>query len=254
MKKFWEIDINNSTANLIADNFEYKIRFTIELVDNGIFVKQKELINGEESILNISFVSNLDTYMKNLAKELDFLYLRKTFETSIQCDMTLKDMYKIEDNLYVSEDSEIYVFVNDTFIETNFATITPNINKDTPINLVKLTILDMENITYKGHIIDFINKTMDGVRFFHYVAEDFKDNKEKKNLDKQDVELLINNECDILVLNDTKQYMYSNYTSISEKHDSKDAYLLGILEEVLCENKINEEVLSFNDVQKKLEL
>jgi hypothetical protein len=181
--------------------------------------------------------------MRILGDEFKLLHLTEKVEFLNETDDNDVKMYKIEDNIYVSRNGEICLLTATGFEDTDYQTAITNIDENISKNLIKSTIYDSENIKYNGHIINTLTETIDNIKYLEFDSFDFEDEDlddfEEQGLTKEDGELLINDECNILKINDTKLYIYDNYSSFSNENNLQDIELLETLEEVLYDNKMD---------------
>lgn len=251
MRVYWNIDINNKTAELKNEDIILKFIYDLELENGTFIIKKKATL--EESQLDSQAAAKIPKLMRILGDEFKLLHLTEKVEFLNETDDNDVKMYKVEDNIYVSQYGEICILNQFGFEDTDYQTAITNIDENIPKNLVKSTIYDSENIKYNGHIINTLAETIDNIRYFEFDSEDFEpelDDFEEQGLTKEDGELLINDECNILKINDTKLYLYDNYSSLSSEEDIKAVELLEILEEVLYDDKM--EFLSWKEVLEKI--
>lgn len=247
MRVYWNIDINNKIAELKNEDILLKFIYDLELMGAGAFIIKK-IATLEESQLDSQAAAKIPKLMRILGDEFKLLHLTEKVEFLNETDDNDVKMYKVEDNIYVSQNGEICILNQFGFEDTDYQTAITNIDENIPKNLIKSTIYDSENIKHNGHIINTLAETIDNIRYFEFDSEDFEpelDDFEEQGLTKEDGELLINDECNILKINDTKMYIYDAHSSISSEEDIKAVELLETLEEVLYENKM--EFLSWKE-------
>lgn len=249
MRVYWSIDINNKIAELKNEDILLKFKYDLELLESGTFIIKK-IETIEESQLDAQAAAKIPKLMRILGDEFKLLHLVEKVEFLNETDANDVKMYKVEDNIYVSQNGEICLLTATGFEDTNYQTAIINIDENIPKNLIKSTIYDSESIRYDGHIINTLAETIDNIRYFEFDSSDFEnddlDDFKEQGLTLDDGELLLNDECNILKINDTKLYIYDAHSSISSEEDIKAVELLEILEEVLYDNKM--EFLTWSEV------
>lgn len=249
MRVFWDININEKTAELKNEDILLKFIYDLELMGDGTCIIKK-IATLEKSELDAKAAAKIAKLLRILGDEFKLLHLTEKVEFLNETDDNDVKMYKIEDNIYVSQHGEICLLTTTGFEDTDYQTAITNIDENIPKNLIKSIIYDSENIKYNGHIINTLAETIDNIRYFEFDSSDFEnddlDDFEEQGLTKEDGELLINDECNILKINDTKLYIYDAHSSISSEEDIKAVELLEILEEVLYDDKM--EFLSWKEV------
>lgn len=224
MKTHWNININDKIAELKDDSIKFKFRFEVSLGDGFLSLSQKEVIEQDfSSVLNQNdLAKKASKFLRILGDE--FKILGGKVELSNQTDFIGSSMYKVEDDIYVSESGEIYLLKTFGFFDTSFQTAIEEIDENVSKNYIKTTIYNNEHIKHKGHTINAIAETIDGLEYFEF-SDDI---------------------CNTLKFNDTILYIYDSHSSFNDTKNEKDVEILKILYEVLYENTM--EFITWNEL------
>lgn len=262
MKTFWDIDINNKIAILKDDKDKLKLKFDIDIIDNKyINVVKREIL---EDTVTSNFLKDEDyspeklalkfaKLMRYLGDELNLLYLTNTLEFKEDYDSNGYGLFPIEDNIYIRTNGNIALLKSDEFIYTDYQSSLYKINKDTKINLIKLTIYNITYITHQGCDINIENETINGIDYYHlnelsldeYDLDDL-------NINEEDIKNIENRKYEIILLGNSKIYIDYNSEDITKKDikNKEEEDLLNILYEVFFLNKA--EHITFNELKEIL--
>ncbi len=136
---FWAIDIANKTAKLKNKKLIQKVVFEV-VFDNDLISK----VNVTDTLYkDFSYIEDVSLdYTSKLEHELKMLGLVQDFNKMESYLCNGKILYKVDNNKFISNDGVIFKIKNNKVKETKYKTIMNKINEKTPVDLIKLSIVE----------------------------------------------------------------------------------------------------------------